>query len=176
MRIILTSLVILFGFTLQAQSDRKAPKVKTINGILRGVEEGEVSVFKGIPFAAPPIGEFRWRPPQPLKNWKGERDASKFGPNCAQSGWGAQPGTISEGSSEDCLYLNVWTPGNSSKKSKLPVMVWIHGGGFTGGSGSSPQNYGNEFSKQGVVLVSINYRLGRLGFFCTSCIEQRISK
>lgn len=172
MRIILASLVFLHVATLQSQNDSNAPKVKTINGVLSGVKEGEVSVFKGIPFAAPPIGEYRWRPPQPLNNWNGERDASEFGPNCAQAGWGAQPGTLSEGSSEDCLYLNVWTPVNSSKKSKLPVMVWIHGGGFTGGSGSSPQNFGNEFAKQGVVLVTINYRLGRLGFFAHPALSK----
>lgn len=89
----------------------------------------------------------------------------KLSANCAQGGWGAKPGTIAEGSSEDCLYLNIWKPANSTAKSRLPVMVWIHGGGFTGGSGSSPQNYGDELTRQGIVLVNINYRLGRLGFF-----------
>lgn len=147
-------------------------KVKTDNGILKGSLEEDVYVFKGIPFAAPPVGKLRWRPPQPVENWNGERDATKFGANCAQAGWGAAPGAISEGSSEDCLYLNIWTPANSTAKSKLPVMVWIHGGGFTGGSGSSPQNFGNEFAKQGVVLVTINYRLGRLGFFAHPALSK----
>lgn len=155
----------LVAFTFSSIAQNLSPKVKTANGIVRGTTEGNVAIFKGIPFAAPPVGEFRWRPPQPVKNWEGELDASKFGSNCAQAGWGAKPGTITEGSSEDCLYLNLWTPVKSTPRSKLPVMVWIHGGGFTGGSGSSPQNFGHEFTKNGVILVNINYRLGRLGYF-----------
>lgn len=165
MRNTIAGLLLLIAFSVQAQNNSKAPKVKISNGMVRGVYEGEVSAFKGIPYAAPPVGEYRWRPPQPVKNWTGERDASKFGSDCAQAGWGAKPGTITDGSSEDCLYLNIWSPANSTAKSKFPVMVWIHGGGFTGGSGSNPQNFGNEFVKQGVLLVTINYRLGRLGFF-----------
>lgn len=167
------SLALLVGFGLQAQDPVvHTPKVQTANGLVRGMTEQEVAVFKGIPFAAPPTGEFRWRPPQPVQNWTGELDASKFGPNCAQAGWGAAPGTLAEGSSEDCLYLNIWTPSNASAKSKLPVMVWIHGGGFTGGSGAGPQNFGHAFAKQGVVLVTINYRLGRLGFFAHPALSK----
>ena len=142
-----------------------APIIKTDLGTLRGVNQGGVASFKGIPFAAPPLGEFRWRAPQPVKPWEGERDASEYGPDCAQSGWGGAPGTIVEGSSEDCLYLNLWTPVNAEATAKLPVMVWIHGGGFVGGSGSGPGIAGNEFAKKGVVLITINYRLGRLGHF-----------
>ena len=171
MKKILTVLVFLISFSLFAQQTvvNSAPEVKTKAGILRGVTEGDVSVFKGIPFAAPPVGEFRWRPPQPVKPWEGVRDASKYGPNCAQGGWGAAPGSISEGSSEDCLYLNLWTPAGSKQGAKLPVMVWIHGGGFTGGSG---QNSGDAFAKNGVILVSVNYRLGRLGHFAFPALSK----
>jgi para-nitrobenzyl esterase len=159
----------LFVISIDVQSaignteQTSGPEVKITSGIIRGVTEGDVTIFKGIPFAAPPVGEFRWRPPQPVIPWDGVRDASEFGPNCAQGGWGAAPGTIAAGSSEDCLYLNLWTPANFNTKSKLPVMVWIHGGGFTGGSGSGSS--GTQFTKQGVILITINYRLGRLGHF-----------
>ena len=151
------------AFAINAQNDTTV--VKTQSGILRGVTEGDVTVFKGIPFAAPPIGQFRWRPPQPVIPWEGVRDADKFGPNCAQGGWGAAPGTIQAGSSEDCLYLNLWVPAGVNPERKLPVMVWIHGGGFTGGSGSGAGTSGNEFAKQGVIMMTFNYRLGRLGHF-----------
>jgi Carboxylesterase type B len=168
-----TAGIFLFTYQTIAQpTEKAAPKVRTASGIVRGISEDGIYVFKGIPFAAPPVGAFRWRPPQPVKKCTGELDASKFGPNCAQAGWGAAPGTVAEGSSEDCLYLNVWMPANRRAKSKLPVMVWIHGGGFTGGSGSSPQNFGYEFAKQGVVLVTFNYRLGRLGFFAHPALSK----
>lgn len=139
------------------------PTVRIQSGLLRGTTEDGVDSYKGIPYAAPPVGEFRWRPPQPVTPWEGIRDASKFGPNCAQAGWETPPGTIAEGSSEDCLYLNVWVPSGTKSGTKLPVMVWIHGGGFVGGSGS--ETTGNQFAKQGVILMTFNYRLGRLGHF-----------
>ena len=171
MKKIVTGLTLLISLSLSAQqiTTDAALEVKTKAGILRGVTEGDVSSFKGIPFAAPPVGEFRWRPPHPVKPWEGFRDAGKYGPNCAQGGWGAAPGTISEGSSEDCLYLNLWTPAKFKPGAKLPVMVWIHGGGFTGGSG---QNSGDAFAKNGVILVSINYRLGRLGHFAFPALSK----
>jgi para-nitrobenzyl esterase len=168
-------LLLLFAYSLSAQQavqQSSGPEVKTAAGVVRGVTEGDVTSFKGIPFAAPPVGEFRWRPPQPVTPWTGVRDASKYGLNCAQGGWGAAPGTIAEGSSEDCLYLNVWTPATATKKSKFPVMVWIHGGGFTGGSGAGPGSAGDAFAKQGVILMTINYRLGRLGHFAFPALSK----
>lgn len=163
MKKILLGVTFLMAGNLQAQEAN--PTVRTTNGIVRGATEGDVSIFRAIPYAAPPVGEFRWRPPQPVKNWEGELDATKPCKDCGQGGFGPNAPKISPNSSEDCLFLNVWKPASSTAQSKLPVMVWIHGGGFTGGSGSSPQNFGYTLTKQGVILVNINYRLGRMGFF-----------
>jgi para-nitrobenzyl esterase len=129
--------------------------VVTTGGPVKG-SGVEVSSFKGIPSAAPPIGPLRWRPPQEPSHWTDTRDATQFGPQCPQT----QPtGPMSE----DCLNLNVWTPARSATD-RLPVMVWIHGGGFALGSGSRPSFEGEALARRGVVLVTLNYRLGALGF------------
>lgn len=135
-------------------------------GLVSGVEDGGVKAFKGIPFAAPPAGQWRWRPPQPVASWNGVKAADAFGPDCPQLG---QPGSalyeadLPKGQSEDCLYLNVWT-GAKSADERRPVMVWIYGGGYRAGSTRLPTYDGAELARQGVVLVSIAYRVGVLGF------------
>ena len=151
---------------MTASSDRPAPTVDTGLGHARGTWTGDVARFGGLPFAAPPVGALRFRPPAPPQPWEGERDATGFGhvspqnPSLLTTMLGEEPETASE----DCLYLNVWTPAPGDTGAGLPVMVWIHGGGFEMGSGSSPMYHGETFAESGVVLVSINYRLGALGF------------
>ena len=142
-------------------SEEAGPLVETSHGVVQGsLEADSVRVFKGIPFAAPPVGDLRWSPPQPAESWEGVRDATKFGADCMQPSGGI--GSGSGPKSEDCLYLNVWTV---ERDEPQPVMVWIHGGGFSFGSGSNDGYDGTEFAKSGVVLVTVNYRLGFAGFF-----------
>ena len=131
--------------------------VKVEEGLLQGTSEDGLTVYRGIPFAAPPVGDLRWRAPQSAAKWDGVRKAVKFAPGPIQS-WGAQ-----EEKSEDCLYLNVWTPARSPGD-RIAVLVWIYGGGFNGGSTSDPTCSGEKLARKGVVLVSVAYRVGRLGF------------
>lgn len=139
--------------------------VLTRSGWLAGTitADGEIQVFKGIPYAAPPIGKLRWRPPQLVTPWSGVRPATEFGPRCIQPDRSQRSiGYFGpEMESEDCLYLNIWTQGRSGIR---PVMVWFHGGAFYLGSGSLPIFNGEQLARAGVVLVTVNYRLGRLGF------------
>src|SRR3984885_6658079 len=143
-----------------------ADRVKTANGILESnsAPTDGVRSFKGIPFAQPPVGDLRWREPQAVKNWTGARNADQFGPRCMQrTSPGADMGFRSNGMSEDCLYLNVWTPAKSSGE-KLPVMVYFFGGGFMAGDGSEPRYDGGSLAAKGIVAVTVNYRLGVFGF------------
>ncbi len=144
-----------------------SPVAETSSGKLRGSTENGVVSFKGIPFARPPVGELRWRPPQPVEPWSGERAAQQFGRSALQrplpGGIGDLIGIPGEPTDEDCLYLNVWTPGLDA--SRRPVMVWIHGGGNVVGSGSQPRINGEHLARRGdVVIVTLNYRLGAFGF------------
>ncbi|WP_432769843.1 MAG: carboxylesterase family protein [Sphingopyxis sp.] len=139
------------------------PVVEAPAGSLRGREEGGVQVFKGIPYAAPPVGERRWRPPAGARSWNGVRDATKFGAACTQpkpraaSIYAGEMPTMSE----DCLSLNIWAPKDARG---APVFLWIHGGSLTAGSGAEPLYDGSALAKRGLVVVSINYRLGVLGY------------
>ncbi len=158
--------------------------VRLDTGSVSGVpaKDPAVRVYKGIPFAAPPVGDLRWRAPQPAAKWDGVRNADQFGPTCTAGGGGAGGRGKGKGApnanaapkanaappgppaSEDCLYLNVWTSAKSAGD-RLPVIVWNYGGGFTGGSGSEPRYDGEALAKKGVVFVTYNYRLGMFGFF-----------
>ena len=146
------------------------PVIKTQNGSVKGIinEAGSVAVFKGIPYAAPPVGDLRWKEPQPPVNWKGVRDASKFCSGCMQNKnwrlpWTKEFMVQDSNFSEDCLFLNIWTSAKTAAD-KLPVLVFIHGGALTEGSGSIDVYNGEELAKKGIIVVTINYRLGVLGF------------
>jgi para-nitrobenzyl esterase len=141
-------------------ADDPAPTVRIESGRISGaLGDDGVRVYRGIPFAAPPVGDLRWRPPQPVEAWDGVRECIEFGPACPQPA--SMIGDTPALQDEDCLYLNVWT---AAADEPLPVMVWIHGGGCTTGAGSQSVYDGARFARRGVVLVTINYRLGPLGY------------
>jgi para-nitrobenzyl esterase len=150
--------------TSPVQSDRAEPRVRTEPGVLVGLAADGVESFKGVPYAAPPVGPLRWRAPQPVEPWQGERDASQVGALCIQPPPNGDPGVGPLPMSEDCLTLNVWTPEERGGE-LLPVMLWIHGGGYNNGSGTAALYDGAHLARRGVMVVTINYRVGRLGFF-----------
>jgi para-nitrobenzyl esterase len=141
-------------------------QLRTANGVLEGVvsADGKVRTFKGIPFAAPPVGDLRWKPPQPAPAWTGVRKAADYPARCMQGRIYSDMVFNDKGPSEDCLYLNLWMPA-APEKTPLPVMVWIYGGGFAAGATSEPRQDAGNLSKKGVMVVTMNYRLGVFGFF-----------
>jgi para-nitrobenzyl esterase len=152
--------------TTAAYAQIQAVQQKTADGALEGVisADGKVRTFKGIPFAAPPVGPLRWKAPQPPAHWTGIRKADAYGARCMQGNIYGDMIFHDAGPSEDCLYLNLWMPANPTS-AKLPVMVWIYGGGYQAGATSEARQDGGNLSKNGVVVVSMNYRLGIFGFF-----------
>jgi para-nitrobenzyl esterase len=180
-------------------SAQKPHVVRVDGGEVQGVADAGVISYKGIPFAAAPVGDLRWRPPQPAAQWTGVRQADEFGADCMQGRFGPPPpppgatparsGPQSNGAtpalvapapavpsgpapSEDCLFVNVWAPATAALGAKLPVMFWIYGGGFVGGSSAYPGTSGTQFAKHGVVLVAANYRVGRFGFFAFPALSR----
>jgi para-nitrobenzyl esterase len=148
-----------------AQSGAASPTIVALrSGKVEGLKDGEVLAFKGVPFAKPPVGPLRWRAPQPAQPWTGVRSAKAYGHDCMQTPFPSDAAPLGTEPAEDCLVANVWRPAKATG-ARLPVMVWIYGGGFVNG-GSSPAVYdGRAFAQQGLVFVSFNYRVGRFGFF-----------
>jgi para-nitrobenzyl esterase len=151
---------------VQLASPAVAQQVVTESGTVSGTHSNGLNIYKGIPFAAPPLGDLRWRPPVHAASWTGTRKADAFAPACMQVGV-SMPGETPPAVSEDCLYLNIWTPAITITKTvheRLPVIVWIYGGGYINGSASMPLYWGDQLAQKGVIVVTIAYRLGPLGF------------
>ena len=159
------------GLAMQAAADPAPVTVKIDSGPIVGSTDGGISVWRGVPFAAPPIGPLRWKPPQPVAKWSDPRPSTEAGANCAQGvrGGATNGGGVSSRGAEDCLTLQVFAP---AKAHGAPVMVWIHGGANTMGSGSLGGYDGSSFARDGVILVSVNYRLGGLGFFAHPALSK----
>ncbi|MBL8265943.1 carboxylesterase/lipase family protein [Steroidobacter sp.] len=163
------------SLTWSAQASTKPEQARIDSGELAGVVADDIVSFKGIPYAAPPVGKLRWRAPQPVAAWRGVRKADQVGALCSQKINTTDNGVGPPPASEDCLTLNVFAP-TVRPKQLLPVMFWIHGGGFVNGSGTAALYDGTELAKQGVVVVTINYRLGRLGFFAHPALVKEAPK
>lgn len=151
------------GFA-HGKKDTVFVRAHTENGIVEGFEKEGIKIFRGIPYAQPPVGELRWREPQPVKNWRGVKKTVQFGPRAMQLPVFSDMRFRSNGMSEDCFYLNVWTPSKNNRE-KLPVQVYFYGGGFIAGDGSEYRYDGESMARHGIVVVTVNYRLGIFGFF-----------
>jgi para-nitrobenzyl esterase len=154
--------ICLLAAAAELASAAVAQRVLTETGTISGVHSNGLSVYKGIPFAAPPVGDLRWRPPEHAARWAATRKADAFAPACMQVGV-SMPGETPPKVDEDCLYLNIWTPAKSPRE-RLPVIVWIYGGGYINGSASMPLYWGDRLARKGAIVVTIAYRLGPLGF------------
>ena len=148
-------------------------QVKTASGLVQAASDSSptLRVFRGIPFAAPPVGDLRWKAPQPVESWPGVRPGDKFGPRCMQRAMFGDMEFRSNGMGEDCLYLNVWTPARSGEE-RLPVLVYFYGGGYRAGDGSEPRYDGASMAGKGIVAVTVNYRLGVFGFLAHPELSQ----
>jgi para-nitrobenzyl esterase len=164
---ILLLIIPFFSKAQHAENQNAFPVQITIsNGIVEGEFDIKTNIqsFKGIPFAQPPVGDLRWKAPQPVTSWNGVKQTKKFGPRAIQSNVFGDMGFRSDGMSEDCLYLNVWSPAKSADE-KLPVLVYFYGGGFAAGDGSESRYDGENMAKKGIITLTVNYRLGIWGFF-----------
>jgi para-nitrobenzyl esterase len=166
---LLAALVLTVSMATGAEASSHPPGqpstiVTVEGGRLRGTLDRDILSFKGIPYAAPPVGALRWRPPQPVVAWRGDRDAGAFGADCMQPRASPSRAGTPQVLSEDCLFVNVWRPAAQGRQ-PLPVLVWIYGGAFIAGGSSSPTQDGARLAAHGLVVVSLNYRLGRFGFF-----------
>lgn len=157
MKRIYFTLIAFVALVLSSCNQQPPGQLKVEGGTIQGLVTDDLMIYKGIPFAAPPVGDLRWKAPQPVEKWDGVKQTTEYAPAPMQGG------NPPSGKSEDCLYLNVWTPAKSPKE-KLPVLVWIYGGGFSFGSTSEPVHNGEHLARKGVVLVSIAYRVGQIGF------------
>ncbi|HEX7018605.1 MAG TPA: carboxylesterase family protein [Gemmatimonadaceae bacterium] len=163
-----STIAIVFAASLimapRTDAQQTAPRVRTANGVVQGLAASSgIREFRGIPFAAPPVRDLRWKPPQPARNWTGVRAADRFADQCMQARVFSDMVFRNSGTSEDCLYLNVWAPPASSG-ARLPVLVYFYGGGFIAGDGSEPRYDGESMARRGIVVVTTSYRLGVFGF------------
>lgn len=173
--LVLFALLPFIQLLAQPEGQTTSPRAKTTNGELEGVDVSGIRTFKGVPYAAPPIGDLRWREPQPVKSWTGIKKADKFGPRAMQRPVFGDMNFRSNGMSEDCLYLNLWTPAKTATE-KLPVLVYFYGGGFIAGDGSEPRYDGESMARKGIVAITINYRLNVFGFMAHSELSKESPK
>lgn len=166
---ILSLATLLLSMSMMAQT-----QVKTAEGILEGKDLSGITIFKGIPFAAPPVGNLRWKAPQPVQKWEGVRKATEYGPNPMQEALFGDMNFGTKVNSEDCLYLNIWTPAKTMKE-HLPVLIYFNGGGLMAGSGSEPRYAGDAMARKGIISITANYREGIFGFFAHPQLSKETS-